>query len=141
LKGPKNTISRDYILPDYTHIKRGHVRPPEDSGKSKGDEQMIRMNNERFAVPELLFRPSDVGIQEMGISEGVMHCINLVEEDIYPCFLVLLHFSPITYPWHAGCDFCLEPSFPSLCVSRHEYEEHGHNICSTRFNVSSTTPS
>ena len=34
------------------------------------------MNNERFAVPELLFRPSDVGIHEMGITEAVVHAIN-----------------------------------------------------------------
>lgn len=40
---------------------------------------MIRMNNERFGVPELLFRPSDVGIQEMGLSEAIMHCTTLVE--------------------------------------------------------------
>ncbi|RUS92155.1 hypothetical protein EGW08_000008 [Elysia chlorotica] len=176
LKGPLNTISRDYILPDYTHIKRGHVRPPpQDGGKSKGDEQMIRMNNERFSVPELLFKPSDVGIQEMGISEGIMHCLSLVETELAPHLLnnvvitggnaLLPGFqdrlyqdvrsmasddydvgmstpkNPITYPWHAGCDFSLDPNFPSMCVSRHEYEEHGHNICSQKFNVSSTSPS
>lgn len=44
--------------------------------------QMIRMNNERFAIPELLFRPSDVGIQEMGISESIMHCLTLVEKGL-----------------------------------------------------------
>ena len=26
LKGAKNTIVRDYVLPDYTHIKRGYVK-------------------------------------------------------------------------------------------------------------------
>ena len=41
---------------------------------------MIRMNNERFSVPELLFHPSDVGIQEMGVSEAVMHSVSLVQE-------------------------------------------------------------
>ena len=41
---------------------------------------MIRMNNERFCVPELLFKPADVGIQEMGISESIMHCLSLVDE-------------------------------------------------------------
>jgi len=33
------------------------------------------MNNERFAVPELLFRPSDVGVQEMGITEALIHAV------------------------------------------------------------------
>jgi len=25
-KGAKNTVVRDYVLPDYTHIKRGYVK-------------------------------------------------------------------------------------------------------------------
>lgn len=33
------------------------------------------MNNERFSVPELLFHPSDIGIQQMGISEAIVHVI------------------------------------------------------------------
>ena len=40
-RGPDNTVVREYVLPDYTHIKRGHVRSPgESSGKSKGSEQV-----------------------------------------------------------------------------------------------------
>lgn len=35
------------------------------------------MNNERFAVPEILFHPSDIGIQEMGIAEAVVHVVSL----------------------------------------------------------------
>lgn len=38
--------------------------------------QIIRMNNERFAIPEILFHPSDVGIHEMGIAEAIIHSIN-----------------------------------------------------------------
>ncbi len=34
------------------------------------------MNNERFAIPEILFHPADIGIQEMGISEAIVHSIN-----------------------------------------------------------------
>ena len=34
------------------------------------------MNNERFAVPEILLNPSDVGIQEMGIAEAICHSVN-----------------------------------------------------------------
>ena len=42
--------------------------------------QIIRMNNERFAVPEILFRPSDVGVQEMGITESLVHSIGTANE-------------------------------------------------------------
>ncbi|BFZ09744.1 hypothetical protein BsWGS_12783 [Bradybaena similaris] len=168
-KGPENTISQDYILPDYTHIKRGYVRSQEEAGKPKGDEQMIRMTNERFAIPELLFHPSDVGIQEMGISESIMHSLTLVEKELVPHLLnnivltggnahlpgfqsrvfmdvrsmanddmdvgISTAKNPITYAWHAGCDFSLDPTFPSLCVSRHDYEEYGHSVCTNKFNV------
>ena len=34
------------------------------------------MNNERFAVPEILFHPSDVGIQQMGLPEAAKAAID-----------------------------------------------------------------
>jgi len=33
------------------------------------------MNNERFAIPEILFHPSDIGIHEMGIAEAIVHSV------------------------------------------------------------------
>ena len=40
-KGVENTVMRDYVLPDYTHIKRGFIRPLEETtGKAKGNEQV-----------------------------------------------------------------------------------------------------
>lgn len=44
------------------------------------------MNNERFSAPELLFHPSDIGIQQMGISETIVHSIETVPEDMQPHF-------------------------------------------------------
>ena len=38
------------------------------------------MNNERFSIPEMLFHPSDVGIQEMGLSEAIVHCVEGLDE-------------------------------------------------------------
>uniref|UniRef100_A0A2L2YCC9 Actin-related protein 6 n=2 Tax=Parasteatoda tepidariorum TaxID=114398 RepID=A0A2L2YCC9_PARTP len=85
LRGKQNTIVRDYVLPDYTVIRRGYVRPLEETtGKPKENEQLIRMNNERFMVPEVLFNPSDVNIDEMGISEAIIHCIEATPEDVQP---------------------------------------------------------
>ncbi|XP_013779892.1 actin-related protein 6-like [Limulus polyphemus] len=84
-KGKDNTIIRDYVLPDYTVIKRGYVRPLEETtGKPKDNEQIIRMNNERFMVPELLFHPSDIGVQEMGIPEAIVHSIQATPEEVQP---------------------------------------------------------
>lgn len=77
-----NTISLDYILPDYNNVKRGFVDDNEkhrellDSLKADGNEpQRIRMNNERFQVPELLFNPGDVGIDQIGISHSIIHSV------------------------------------------------------------------
>ncbi|XP_074643022.1 actin-related protein 6-like [Tubulanus polymorphus] len=84
---PENTVVRDYILPDYTHIKRGYMRSAEEStGKAAGSEQIIRLNNERFAIPELLFHPSDVGIQETGIPEAIVESINATPTEMRPHF-------------------------------------------------------
>ncbi len=50
------------------------------TGKYKTGEQILRLTNERFAVPEMLFRPSDIGIQEMGIPEALVNSINNMPE-------------------------------------------------------------
>lgn len=50
------------------------------SGKPTAGEQILRLANERFAVPEILFHPSDIGIQEMGIPEAIVHSINNLPE-------------------------------------------------------------
>jgi len=43
-RGPENTIVRDYVLPDYTTIRRGYVRnPSEQEGATEG-EQVIRFD-------------------------------------------------------------------------------------------------
>uniref|UniRef100_A0A3Q3JV91 Actin-related protein 6 n=1 Tax=Monopterus albus TaxID=43700 RepID=A0A3Q3JV91_MONAL len=78
LKGEENTVMRDYVLPDFSSIKKGFCKPREEmvyNGKYKTGEQILRLANERFAVPEMLFHPSDIGIQEMGIPEAIVHSI------------------------------------------------------------------
>ncbi|KAL4717877.1 hypothetical protein ACJJTC_005722 [Scirpophaga incertulas] len=79
-RGSANTIMKDYVLPDYTTLRRGYLR---DIVKKEEDldQQTLRMNNERFSIPELLFRPSDIGIPQMGIPEGIMHSINSCPEE------------------------------------------------------------
>lgn len=36
----------------------------------------MRLSNERFTIPELLFHPSDVGIKQMGISEAIVYAVS-----------------------------------------------------------------
>nr|CAB3219971.1 actin-related protein 6-like [Phallusia mammillata] len=90
-KGKENTVLRDYVLPDYTQIKRGYIKPVEESKKpnpkSKTQEQTIRLTVERFTVPEILFHPSDVGISQMGLAEGILHSISKCPEKYRPHLL------------------------------------------------------
>ncbi|XP_788458.3 actin-related protein 6 [Strongylocentrotus purpuratus] len=82
LKGKENTVCREYVLPDFHTVKRGFVK--EDGSKQKPNEQIVRMNNERFAVPEILFHPSDISIQEKGISEAIVHSISATPKEMHP---------------------------------------------------------
>ena len=76
-RGQDNSIARDYVLPDFTSIRRGFMKSWEDSsGRPEEGEQLIRMNNERFMVPEILFRPSDIGICQMGLGEAVVETVS-----------------------------------------------------------------
>uniref|UniRef100_H2YY43 Actin-related protein 6 n=1 Tax=Ciona savignyi TaxID=51511 RepID=H2YY43_CIOSA len=86
LKGKDNIVLRDYVLPDYTQIKRGYIKVGYTT-PTKSQEQMIRLTVERFAVPEILFHPSDVGIPQMGLAEAIMHSVSKCSEDTQPHML------------------------------------------------------
>ena len=44
------------------------------------DEQILVMNNERFTVPEILFNPSDIGMDQAGIPEAIVDAISSCDE-------------------------------------------------------------
>lgn len=69
----QNSIVKDYVLPDFTSIQRGYLR--DSSNQNEEDYQILRLNNERFAIPEILFHPSDVGIRQKGIPETVIEVV------------------------------------------------------------------
>jgi actin-related protein 6 len=79
----ENDVGRDYVLPDFTSLRRGEMKSMEQSVGRPTDEgeQIIRMNNERFAVPELLFNPSDIGIEQAGIAETIVNVVNECPEE------------------------------------------------------------
>lgn len=78
-----NDIVKDYVLPDYTTLRRGFLKNPEVSN----EQQAVRLSNERFAIPEILFHPSDVGIRQMGIPEAIIDCLKACEEETWPHLL------------------------------------------------------
>lgn len=67
------------------------LQPPDEmlfSGKYKTGEQILRLANERFAVPEMLLHPSDIGIQEMGVHEAIVDSIQSMPEGACVCVLL-----------------------------------------------------
>lgn len=74
----------DYILPDFVNLMRGEVRPigkTLSSGPSV-DTQKLALAVERFALPELLFHPSDVEINQMGIVEAIQTVLKRLPKEM-----------------------------------------------------------
>ena len=92
----RNPIVQEYVLPDFsTHStsRVGYVRsgpnaaPPSPSGNGQAkqangageeEEQVLWMGNERFAGPELLFNPSDIGEHCCPRIDGMRRGIDLL---------------------------------------------------------------
>ena len=127
------------------------------SGKYKSGGKILHLANERFAVPEIFFNPSDKGIHEMQIPEAIVYSIqNLPEEmqphyfaggnSLYPGFRdqvysevrcltpidydvsVVLPEDPIIYAWEGGKFISENDDFDDMVVTREDYEENGHSV-------------
>jgi actin-related protein 6 len=73
-----NDILRRYVLPDYRTSKTGYIKTKNDPVTA--EEQTLVMNNERITVPELLFTPSDIGLNQAGISEAIVQSISSTKD-------------------------------------------------------------
>ena len=94
-----NTLIVDYVMPDYTTRIRGEVRTHDPKTRkmmsrtgwvqnAQGvQECVVTLGNERFAVPELLFTPTDVGLKQTGIAEMVMDCLKKVPTGLWGAML------------------------------------------------------
>ncbi|KAF2500421.1 Actin/actin-like protein [Lophium mytilinum] len=80
------SIVLDYVLPNYEHSAHGFARP-HDPIKARRKllqpldgprEDILPVGNERFAVPELLFTPTDIGLQEAGLPEAIMQSLSVL---------------------------------------------------------------
>lgn len=110
-----NPIVQEYVLPDFSakstsrtgYIRSGpNARPPPEGEKGeetkrKGpdeEEQVLWMGNERFAGPELLFSPSDIGrswsvvdltlagINQTGLPETIAYVISQMPQELQGMF-------------------------------------------------------
>ncbi|EME77229.1 uncharacterized protein MYCFIDRAFT_217015 [Pseudocercospora fijiensis CIRAD86] len=89
------SIVVDYVLPDYEKLKRGFARPHDPSKGAKlrrlgigGETEMVLpVGNERFTVPEILFTPSDIGMQQDGIAGTVLQSLEAIPKGLWQAFL------------------------------------------------------
>jgi len=65
----RNPLLKEYVLPDSKKIKRGCIKTPEL--QIGPDNNIVKLAPERFQIPEVLFKPSDIGINEGGISDMI----------------------------------------------------------------------
>lgn len=78
----------NYALPespgDIGHI----IKKAEDANTTSGSgaAQTLRLSNERFSVPELLFSPHHVGLDQAGLAETVANCLNRVPVELQSLF-------------------------------------------------------
>lgn len=73
-------LQKSYILPDFQNIMKGRVK--EDEEKLTMNEQVLAMETERYTVPEVLFHPSDVGMQQAGLVEATHQSLSEVISEV-----------------------------------------------------------
>ncbi|RIA82976.1 actin family [Glomus cerebriforme] len=82
-KNPRdNPILQEYVLPDFSRNSKGYIRK-RGGMYDQSDEQVLYMNNERLSVPEILFNPMDVGMNQAGIPEVIVESINATHSDLH----------------------------------------------------------
>ncbi|KAJ1803350.1 Actin- protein 6, partial [Coemansia sp. RSA 2599] len=79
-------LAIEYVLPDFANTKTGFVRGREPMVEERMREgmQILPLCNERFAVPEALFYPADVGMDQGGIHQAVVQAVMGCEQRLRP---------------------------------------------------------
>lgn len=103
----KSPHRREFVLPDGVHNLRGYVRDPLERQQQLQDlkaqlkaaqsqeerkrihqameaDQVLVLNNERFMVPEVLFHPSDIGLQQAGVPEALVQAVTACHPALTP---------------------------------------------------------
>jgi len=90
-------ITKDYVLPDFHTRAKGIVRDydPTQNARTRKlaaqlgetSEDVITLRNERFTIPEILFNPSDVGLQQPGIADVVWQSLQCLPVGLWPGLL------------------------------------------------------
>ena len=89
----------DYVMPDFTSRYKGEVKAHSPADRKQmstfnsvrrengTSEAVLALGNERFTPPELLFNPGNVGMQQAGLAELVMHSLSSVPTGLWGVML------------------------------------------------------
>jgi len=80
----QNSIVMEYLLPNFSINRGGEIRRP--GHELTPTDQVLLMENERFTIPELLFRPDDIGLEQTGLPGTIAASIALLPEDLQGLF-------------------------------------------------------
>lgn len=122
-----SALAADYVLPDLSRAGAdplGHVRGLAE--EMDGSEQILRMHNERLAVPEVLFTPSDIDLHQAGVAELIVQAVEMCPRahwaDLYAN--VLLSGGNCAFPgFRARLVADLRPLVPDVCELRVRADE------------------
>ena len=97
--GANTGLVVDYVMPDYTARLRGEIRKHDPLARRQmaktgsvvaadGTHEFVAtLGSERFTVPELLFSPGDVGMQQAGVADMVMQSLRAVPTGLWSVML------------------------------------------------------
>lgn len=88
-------IAKDYVLPDFHARTEGIVRDFDAASTAKqrklaavaSGEDVLTLRNERFVVPEILFNPSDIGVDTPGLADLVYQSLQALPVGLWPGLL------------------------------------------------------
>eukprot|EP01132_Coremiostelium_polycephalum_P000652 gene652-807_t len=93
----------DYMFPDFKgNNNTGYIKTNEENKdqlqqnenkdtemkddnaqQQQQQEKVLTLTNERFSVPELIFNPSDVGINQAGLAESIVQSVNSTNPNLH----------------------------------------------------------
>ncbi|KAK0387529.1 hypothetical protein NLU13_3775 [Sarocladium strictum] len=89
-------IAKDYVLPDFHTRTAGvirefdparHVKARQMAAVGYAEEDAVTLRNERFTVPELIFSPSDIGLQQPGLADIIRESLDELPIGLWPGLL------------------------------------------------------
>jgi actin-related protein 6 len=96
----QRSARKQWILPDFVHHFKGRLRDENEGIRAGDDEQALEMGLEMISVPEVLFNPSDIGLNQAGIPEAIFQAVSSCPREIQPALYqnILLAGGNTKYP-------------------------------------------